>query len=86
MWIIELAFTDTTDRLAARPAHRGRLTALHRAGTVRMAGPLADDTGAVIVVDLPDRTAVESFLTADPYFATPGVSVARIRQWQPFRP
>lgn len=84
MWIIELALTDAPDRLAARPAHRDRLTALHRAGTVRMAGPLADHTAAVIVVDLPDRTAVESFLAADPYFTTPGVNVARIRQWQPF--
>jgi len=38
----------------------------------------------VIVVDLPDREAVAEFLAADPYFTTPGVTVARVRQWAPF--
>ena len=84
MWIIELEFTDAVERLDARPAHRRHLTGLHQAGTVKLAGPLADQTGAVIVVDLPDREAVAEFLAADPYFTTPGVTVARVRQWAPF--
>ncbi|MCZ7436415.1 YciI family protein [Micromonospora sp. WMMC241] len=84
MWIIELAFTPAPERLAARPAHRDRLTALHGQGVVRMAGPLADDTGAVIVLDAPGRAAVEAILAADPYFTTPGVSVERIRDWRAF--
>jgi uncharacterized protein len=84
MWIIELEFTDAVERLDARPAHRERLTELHRAGTVKLAGPLADQTGAVIVVDLPDREAVARLLAADPYFTTPGVTVGRVRQWEPF--
>ncbi|MFG1674949.1 YciI family protein [Micromonospora sp. NPDC049282] len=84
MWIIELSFTPAPERLAARPAHRGHLTALHSRGVVWMAGPLADDTGAVIVVDAPDRAAVEAILAADPYFATPGVSIEQIRDWRPF--
>lgn len=86
MWMIELAFAPTPDRLAARPAHRSRLTALHGEGVVRMAGPLADDTGAVIVVDVPDRAAVEAIVAADPYFATSGVTVVRIREWLPCVP
>jgi len=84
MWIVELEFTDAVERLDARPAHRRHLTELHEAGTVRMAGPLADDTGAVIVVDLPDRAAVARFLADDPYFTTPGVTVGAVRQWEPF--
>ncbi|GIE89561.1 YciI family protein [Actinoplanes regularis] len=47
MWIVELTFTEDPERLAARPAHRELLTALHEAGTVRMAGPLADDSGVL---------------------------------------
>ncbi|MFG2979773.1 LuxR C-terminal-related transcriptional regulator [Streptomyces sp. NPDC048258] len=42
MWIVELAFTQGPERLAARPAHREKLTALHEKGLLRMAGPLAD--------------------------------------------
>lgn len=83
MWIVELAFSDAPERLAARPAHRDRLAALHRAGTVLMAGPLADDTGAVIILDVVDRAAVDAVLGADPYFRTAGVRVAGIREWKP---
>ena len=81
MWIVELAFTEEPARLAARPAHRELLTALHEAGTVRLAGPLADDSGAVIVLDTPDPRPV---LAADPYFTTPGVTVVSVREWTPF--
>jgi beta-phosphoglucomutase-like phosphatase (HAD superfamily)/uncharacterized protein YciI len=76
MWIVELAFTDEPERLAARPAHRELLTALHAEGTVRMSGPLADDPGAVLVFDVPDRGTLDRLLDGDPYFRTPGVQVA----------
>jgi len=84
MWIVELTFTGTPGRLAARPAHRQRLTDLHGRGAVRMAGPLADDSGALIVFDVPDRPALDRLLAADPYLATPGVGVRHIRRWEPF--
>ncbi|GAA1033111.1 hypothetical protein GCM10009557_33820 [Virgisporangium ochraceum] len=84
MWIVELAFTGTPERLAARPAHRDRLTALHRAGTVRMAGPLDDDSGAVILVDLDDRADVDALIADDPYYRTAGVTIVGIRCWRPF--
>ncbi|WP_328474819.1 YciI family protein [Actinoplanes sp. NBC_00393] len=84
MWIIELRFLPTPERLAARPAHRSHLTALHHENVVRMAGPLAGDAGAVIVVEAPDRKAVDSLIAADPYFATAGVDVVQIREWEPF--
>jgi uncharacterized protein YciI len=84
MWIVELAFTDDPERLAVRAAHRSLLTALHRDGVVRMAGPFADDTGALIVLDLPDRQAVDAVISADPYFTAPGVTVAAVRDWRPF--
>jgi uncharacterized protein len=49
-----------------------------------MAGPFADDSGAVIVVDVDDRTAVDALISDDPYFRTSGVRVADIRCWRPF--
>ena len=84
MWIVALTFTEAPERLAARAAHRHRLSALHRTGVVRMAGPLADGTGAMIVVDVPDRPTLDAFIAADPYFTTPGVSVQQVTHWQPF--
>jgi uncharacterized protein YciI len=84
MWIVELSFTDEPERLRARPAHRDRLVDLRRSGVVRMAGPLADDTGAVIVLDVVDRHAVDAILAADSYFTTHGVTIASIRKWSPF--
>ena len=51
-----------------------------------MAGPLTDDTGAVLILGLPDRGAVDALLAADPYYATAGVTVAGIREWRPFVP
>jgi uncharacterized protein YciI len=86
MWIVRLEFTDAPERLAARPAHRQRLVALHEDGRVRMAGPLADDSGAVIVYDVADRAELDRLLAEDPYFATPGVEVSRVDEWQPFLP
>jgi uncharacterized protein YciI len=84
MWIVELSFTDDPGRLAARPAHRQLLTGLHERGVVRLAGPFADDAGELIVLDLPDQKAVEEFIAVDPYYALPGVTVVRIREWATF--
>lgn len=84
MWIVELDFSDEPDRLAARPAHRQLLTALHAEGIVRMAGPITDDSGALIVFDVPDRSTLDRLLAEDEYFRIPGVRVAAVREWLPF--
>ena len=84
MWIVRLGLENTQERLDARPAHRQRLTALHERGTVRMAGPMSDDTGAIIVFDVSEREALERLLNADAYFTTPGVRILSIDSWEPF--
>ena len=84
MWIVELKLEPTDERLAARPAHRDKLAQLHDDGVVRMAGPFADDSGAVIIVDAEDRAAVDRLLADDPYYATNGVTVTSVREWRPF--
>lgn len=84
MWIVELELRDTPERREARPAHRRLLAGLHERGVVRMAGPLADDSGAVIIFDVPDREALAALLGQDPYLTTPGVTVSSVREWRPF--
>jgi uncharacterized protein len=83
MYTLELAFDgDDEQRLAARPAHRRHLTELHRDGRLLMAGPWADDSGALLVFDTDER-GVREIMAGDPYYTTPGVTVAALRHWQP---
>jgi uncharacterized protein YciI len=81
MIVLELAFDDSPARLAARPAHRSRLAALHAAGVVVLAGPLGD-SGALLVFRC-DRSEVDRVMAADPYYTMPGVSVVSLREWVP---
>ena len=84
MFVVELAFDDNPERLGARPAHRERLQALHGTGRLVMAGPFADDSGALLVFDVADAGVLQELLGADPYFRTPGVTVVGQREWSPF--
>jgi uncharacterized protein YciI len=79
MYVLELGFDDDPRRLSARHAHRERLAALHRDGRLLLAGPWADDSGALLVFR--DDPAGE--LAADPYYTTPGVTVRGVREWRP---
>jgi uncharacterized protein YciI len=83
MIVVELAFDDDPRRLAARPAHRERLVALRRNGVLVMAGPWADDSGALLVFDA-ERPAVERELAEDPYYAL--TRVVSVREWLPVVP
>ncbi|MET8198923.1 YciI family protein [Micromonospora taraxaci] len=83
MFVLELSFGDDPARLAARPAHRERLQALHQEGRLVMAGPFADDSGALLLFDVPDTEAFASIIAADPYYRTPGVTITSQREWSP---
>lgn len=80
MIVLELAFDDTPQRLAARPAHRQRLAELHASGALVMAGPFADDSGALLVF-VADRSEVDTIVAGDPYYAVDGVRVVGLREW-----
>ncbi|MBO8194775.1 hypothetical protein ITI46_24415 [Streptomyces oryzae] len=82
MLILELSFTDSPERLAARPAHRERLLQLHAEGTLLAAGPWADDSGAVLIFNA-ERPELEALMADDPYYRTPGVRITGIRDWTP---
>ncbi|MEU8331397.1 YciI family protein [Micromonospora sp. NPDC048839] len=83
MFILELAFGDEPDRLAARPAHRERLQALRQEGRLAMAGPFPDDSGALLIFDVPDAEAFAAVVAEDPYYRTPGVTIVRQQEWSP---
>jgi len=82
MFLLELEFTDDPRRLARRPAHRARLQQMHADGRLVLAGPWVDGSGAVLVFDT-DRAGMDQIQAEDPYYSTPGVTVAALRAWQP---
>ena len=83
MFVVELELADDPRRLAARPAHREKIARLRAEGVVLMAGPFADDSGALLVVDVPDVATLDRVLSDDPYYATPGVTIVRRVEWSP---
>lgn len=83
MFVVELAFGDDPARLDARPAHRERLRRLRDAGSLVMAGPFTDDSGALLVFDVRGPGELARILDEDPYYRTPGVTVVRRRRWAP---
>lgn len=82
MWyaIVGEDHADSLDqRLAARPAHLERLTALQAAGRLLLAGPFpaidspdpgpAGFSGSLIVAEFASLTDAEAWADADPYIA-----------------
>ncbi len=82
MICIELSFTDDPARLAARSAHRQRLTNLHARGVLHAAGPWADESGALLLLTT-DTEGAQAIMAADPYFTTAGVRLVSSRTWNP---
>jgi uncharacterized protein YciI len=80
--LLELAFDGSPDRLALRPAHRERLQALHAAGRVVLAGPYADETGALLTFDV-TAEELDAVIADDPHYRAPGVRIVRRQEWQP---
>ncbi len=82
MIAVELSFTPTEERLSARPEHPEILEQLHDDDRLLVAGPWADDSGALLILNA-DRHAVELIMTDDPYYSTRGVTVVAIRDCTP---
>jgi uncharacterized protein YciI len=83
VFVVELRFDGNPARLDMRPAHRDRLRDLHERGVLRKAGPWADDSGALLIFDVDSEDELERVLGEDPYYRTPGVTVASKRRWEP---
>lgn len=50
-----------------RPAHLEHLRPLAAAGKIRLAGPLTDGTGSLIVLEAESREAAWAIVARDPY-------------------
>ena len=66
-FLLEYRYVDMDARGRARAEHLDYLNRLQAEGTLVMAGPLADTTGAVGVLDVADEAAVQDVIAGDPY-------------------
>jgi uncharacterized protein YciI len=81
-FVREIAMDPDDDRrLAVRPAHREYARELFERGAIRMSGPLAGDTGAVIVYEAPDLDAARELVAGDPYVREGVVEEVSLREW-----
>jgi uncharacterized protein YciI len=69
-------------RAAFRDEHLGLARAAYERGELLYGGAWADPAdGALLVWNVDDRSAVEDFVTADPYVTNGLVKSWRIREW-----
>jgi uncharacterized protein YciI len=83
MFVLELSFDGNPERLQHRPAHREVLTSLKERGSVVMAGPFPDDSGALLIFDVESEAECQALIDADPYYRAPGVTIVGVREWSP---
>lgn len=86
MPLFALICTDKADhenlRKATRDAH---LAYLNASGVVRMAGPFLNAgamTGSLVVIEVADKTAAESWAASDPYALAGLFAKVRIEEWK----
>ena len=80
-YLLEYRYADMDARARARADHLDYLNALQANGTVVLAGPLADSSGAVMVLDVEDEAAVRDVIAGDPYTKANATADHRIRAW-----
>lgn len=83
MYAVQLAFSDTSARLALRPGHRERLAGLAADGLLLAAGPWSDDSGALLLFVVAGREELDAIMAVDPYYSAPGVTVTSVQEWNP---
>lgn len=66
-----------------RPRHREFLTELAQRGTVAIAGPLADDTGGVVLIQAENEDALHEIIDTDPYYTDGVVAERSVREFKP---
>ena len=82
MFAVELEFSGHPARLELRTEHRQKLAALHQAGKLRLAGPWADESGALLAFDVGTEADVREILDDDPYRSAGVIANATVKEWR----
>jgi uncharacterized protein YciI len=80
-FVLEYRYADLDARARVRPDHLAYLQSLYEDGTVLLAGPVGDGSGAMMVLQAGSEDEAARVVKADPYTAA-GVGVDHVlRPW-----
>jgi hypothetical protein len=80
-FVLEYRYADLDARARVRPDHLAYLQQLHKEGTVVLAGPVGDGSGAMMVLRAGSEEEARRVVENDPYSAA-GVGVDHVlRPW-----
>lgn len=80
-FVLEYRYANLDARARVRPDHLAYLTALQERGTVVLAGPVGDGSGAMMVLQAGSEDEAAQVVRDDPYTAA-GVGVDHVlRPW-----
>lgn len=86
MPLFALICTDKAEHLEVRKANRdAHLAYLNASGVVRMAGPFLTEgamSGSLVVIEVADRAAAETWAASDPYALAGLFAKVRIEEWK----
>jgi uncharacterized protein len=80
-FVLEYRYADLDARARVRPDHLAFLQSLYENGTVVLAGPVGDGSGAMMVLEVGSEEEAARVIRTDPYTAA-GVGVDHVlRPW-----
>ena len=86
LFVLEYRYTDLEIRARVRPRHLAYLRSLLEAGALVMAGPWADESGALVLFRAADEDQARAMVDADPYAAEGATTGHRLREWTVVNP
>lgn len=81
-FLLTYGYHDTPLRAEKRPDHMEHLARLEAAGSVLLAGPLADLSGGVILLAADDLEAAQALVDQDPYTQHDVTKDRELREWK----
>jgi uncharacterized protein len=81
LYVLEYRYTDARIRAGVRPRHLAYMRSLVDNGTLVMAGPWADQSGAMVVFSAEDEEHAWALVQADPYTIEGAATEHRLREW-----
>ena len=82
VFILTYGYHDTPLRAERRDDHLAHLAALTEKGQLLAAGPLADLTGGIIVLEADDEAAAQALVDQDPYTVLDVTKDRSLREWK----
>lgn len=80
-FVLEYRYADQDARARARPDHLAYMEGLAAAGTVVLAGPVGDGSGAMVVMHVDSEQDAWRVVEQDPYTAAAVAAEHQLRPW-----